>query len=152
MKHKSDAHEGLSLLAQRDGVPPEIIVDGSKEQTMGEFRKKAKQMGAHVAQMEPRSPWQNAAEGAIRETKRSSGRKMTKSGAPAKLWDHCLESEGYIRSHTALDIYELEGQVPETIASGQTADISPFVECAWCEWVFWWDSQAQSPEPREVLG
>ena len=152
MKQKSDAHEGLSLLAQRDGVPPKIIMDGSKEQTMGEFRKKAKQMGTHIVQTEPRSPWQNAAEGAIRETKRGSGRKMTKSGAPAKLWDHCLELEGYIRSHTALDIYELEGQVPETIVSGQTADISPFVECAWYEWVFWWDSQAKLPEPREVLG
>ena len=33
MKKKSDAHEGLSLLAQRDGVPLSIIMDGSKEQT-----------------------------------------------------------------------------------------------------------------------
>ena len=37
MRSKSEAHEGLSLLAQRDGVPPTIIIDGSKEQTMGEF-------------------------------------------------------------------------------------------------------------------
>jgi hypothetical protein len=37
MKKKSDAHEGLTLLVQRDGVPPVIIMDGAKEQTMGEF-------------------------------------------------------------------------------------------------------------------
>jgi transposase len=102
MKLKSDAHEGLSLMAQRDGVPRTIIMDGSKEQTLGVFRKKAREMGVHVKQTEPYSPWQNAAERAIRELKRSAGRKMAKAKSPVKLWDHCLE--GFIRSHTALDI------------------------------------------------
>ena len=152
MKKKSDAHEALSLLAQRDGVPPVMVMDGSKEQTMGKFRKKCREFGTHVKQTEPHSPWQNAAEGAIRELKRGAGRKMTKSKCPAKLWDHCLELEGYIRSNTALDSYELQGQVPETILSGQTADISPFVECTWYEWVKWYDGQAKYPQPREVLG
>ena len=64
MKQKSDAHEGLSLLAQRDGVPPNIIMDGSREQTMGEFRRKAREMGCRLKQTEPYSPFQNAAEGA----------------------------------------------------------------------------------------
>ena len=63
MKKKSDAHEALSLLAQRDGVPPVMIMDGSKEQTMGKFRKKTREFGTHVKQTEPHSPWQNAAEG-----------------------------------------------------------------------------------------
>ena len=67
MRHKADTHDGLSLLAQRDGVPLRIIIDGSKEQTMGLFRRKAKEMGAHIKQTEPDSPWQNAAELAIRE-------------------------------------------------------------------------------------
>ena len=70
MQKKSDAHEGLSLLAQREGVPPTIVMDGSKEQTLGLFRKKARQMGTHIKQTEPHSPWQNAAEGVIREVKR----------------------------------------------------------------------------------
>ena len=33
------------------------------------------QLGIHVKQTELDSPWQNAAEGGIRETKRGSGRK-----------------------------------------------------------------------------
>ena len=37
MQKKSKAHEGLTLLAHRDGIPPAIMMDGSKEQTMGEF-------------------------------------------------------------------------------------------------------------------
>ena len=35
MAKKGDAHEALSLLFQRDGVPSKMIVDGLKEQTLG---------------------------------------------------------------------------------------------------------------------
>jgi hypothetical protein len=152
MQKKSQAHEALSLLVQRDGVPPVMIMDGAKEQTMGEFRRKAREMGMRIKQTEPYSPWQNAAEGAIREVKRGAVRKMTKANSPSTLWDHCSQLEGYIRSSTALDIYELHGQVPETILSGQTADISPFVQHGWYDWVKWYDSQSSFPEPRERLG
>jgi hypothetical protein len=38
MQKKSKAHEGLTLLAHKDGILPAIVMDGSKEQeTMGEF-------------------------------------------------------------------------------------------------------------------
>jgi hypothetical protein len=127
-------------------------MDGSKEQTMGEFRKKARAAGCRLKQTEPYSPFSNAAEGAIRETKRAAGRKMVVSRCPRKLWDHCLELEALIRSHTALNSYELEGQVPETIVSGQTADISPLVEYEWFEWVKYVDVPASYPEPKEALG
>jgi hypothetical protein len=42
MKRKGDAHETLSLVFQRDGVPPTMVTDDSKEQTKGEFRCKLK--------------------------------------------------------------------------------------------------------------
>ncbi len=37
MKSKGEAHEALSLLFQREGVPPLMVMDGSKEQTLGKF-------------------------------------------------------------------------------------------------------------------
>jgi hypothetical protein len=40
MKRKGEAHETLSLLFHYDGVPPVMILDGSKEQTLGDFRRK----------------------------------------------------------------------------------------------------------------
>ncbi len=40
---------------------------------------------------------------------------MIKTGAPKCLWDHCIELEGLIRSHTANDIYATGGEVPETM-------------------------------------
>ena len=56
MKKKRDAHHGLSLMATRYGVPLHIIMDGSKEQTIGEFRKEARQFGCHIKQSEPYPP------------------------------------------------------------------------------------------------
>ena len=40
MKKKVDNHETFSLLFNRDGVLPKMFMDGSKEQTLGSFRKK----------------------------------------------------------------------------------------------------------------
>jgi hypothetical protein len=75
MKKKCDAHELLSLVIQLDGVPPKIIMDGSKEQTMGRFCKKCQNADCCIKQTEPYSPWQNAAESAIRELKKAAGQK-----------------------------------------------------------------------------
>ena len=60
---------------------------------------------------------------------------MLKSGSPKALWDHHIDLEALIRSHTALDIYGLEGQVPETFMSSQMGDISSLCEFEWFEWV-----------------
>ena len=131
MQKKSKVHEALSLLFQRDGVPPTCIVDGSKEQVQGDFLRKLKEASCQFKQTEPYSPWQNAAEGAIRELKKGAGRKMIKARSPKRLWDDCLELEAYIRSNTVHDIFILNWEVPETIMSGETSDISQFCEHAW---------------------
>ena len=127
MKRKSEAHEALSLLFSREGVPPVMVIDGSKEQVKGQFKRKLALADCHLRQIEPYSPWMNAAEGSIRELKRGAGRKMEKAGSPKKLWDHLLELEALIRSNTAHNIYQLKGEVPETMVSGETSDISLFL-------------------------
>ena len=91
-------------------------------------------------------------EGDIKELNCGSGRKNMRSLSPAKLWDHCIELESLIRLHTALDIYELQGEVPETLLSGKTADISPFVEHEWYDFVKCFDHGGTFPEPKEVHG
>ena len=140
MRRKADAHEGLLLLAQRDGVPPRIIMDGSKEQTMGIFQKKAKEMGTHIKQTEPYSRWQNMAELTIHKLKKGAGHKAAKAKSPKKLWDHALELESYIHSNISVAHPELDGQVPETIMLGQTADISPFDALGWYDWIKYYDT------------
>ena len=36
-------------MAQRDRIPTKLVMDGAKEQVMGEFRKKVKEMGVRVS-------------------------------------------------------------------------------------------------------
>lgn len=151
MRRKGEAHEALSLLFQREGVPPEMIADCSKEQTLGDFKRKCKEAACYLKPIEPYSPWMNSAEVGIRETKRGTSRKMIKTGSPKRLWDHALELEALVRSHTALPMYRLDGQTPETIMTGETPDISHICEFAWYDWLMFKD-RASFPSDDLVLG
>ena len=77
---------------------------------------------------------------------------MLKSGSPKSLWYHCLELEALIRSHTALYIYGLERQVPETVISSQTGDISSLCEFEWFEWVMIFKQKENYPDDKMFIG
>ena len=151
-KLKSQAHEGLSLLFKRDGVPTDMIMDGSKEQTLGEFRRKCRESGCHIRQVEPYSPWSNSAEVAIKALKLDTGRDLRLSQCPKVLWDDCLERRAYIKSFTTNNHYSLQGESPETLINGETPDISAFGEFGWYDWVKFRDTQVAYPEEKFVLG
>ena len=53
MPTKGTAYETLPNLLKRDGCPNAIICDGSKEQTLGKFKKKAKEADIYIKQIEP---------------------------------------------------------------------------------------------------
>jgi hypothetical protein len=114
MKKEKEAHEALSLLFHRDGVPDVMVMDGAKAQNEGVFRRKLRDAGFHIKQTEPHTQSSNMGEGAVRELKKGVGRQMLHSGCPKRLWDDCIIREACARSHTSLDIYGLEGQVPES--------------------------------------
>ena len=143
-------HETLNLFLSRYGIPEALISDGAKAYTGGAFKKVARQ--CHLKLTDLYSPWQNRAESEIREVKRLAGRWMVKTRSPRRLWDHCLELASLVQSHTALDIYKLQGQVPETIMMGETADISFICEFQWYSWVYYNESQVQFPDVKVLLG
>jgi hypothetical protein len=107
MKLESVAHEALSLLFHRDGVPNAMVMDGVKEQTEGKFRRKLCDAGFHIKQTEPHAQSSNMGEGGVRALKRGVLRKMLRSGCPKRLWDDCIIREPYVKSHTSLDIFGL---------------------------------------------
>jgi hypothetical protein len=90
-------------------------------------------------------------EGAVRELKKGSGRQMLRSGCPKRFWDDFIIREAYVRSHTSLDIYGLEGQVPESKIKGEKVDISTIAEYAWYEWVKFRDTAAKFPVSKIQL-
>jgi hypothetical protein len=152
LKKEKEAHEALSLLFHRDGVPNVMVMDGAKSQVEGEFRRKLCDAGFHIKQTEPHTQSSNMGEGAVRELKKGIGRKKLLSGCPKRFWDDCIIREAYVRSHTSLDIYGLEGQVPESKIKGETVEISTISEYAWYEWVKFRDTAAKFPVSKIQLG
>ena len=152
MKAKSEAHHALSLLFQRDGVPPKMIMDGAKEEIEGEFKRKCREAQVHCKQIEPHSPWSDAAETIVKETKNGTARQMFRSKAPKRLWDDCVEFVAYQQSNTWNNRYINQDEVPETVISGQTSDISIWVQHEWYEWVKFRDTTVPFPDDKEVLG
>jgi hypothetical protein len=92
------------------------------------------------------------AEGAIRELKKGVAQNMLQTTAPKCLWDDCAKLEALIRSHTSHGIYKLDGQVPETLVIGSTADISEIAEFKWYQWVYFCDTAVGFLEDEEILG
>jgi hypothetical protein len=123
MKKESEAHEALSLLFHKDGVPNVMVMDGSKAQVEGEFRRILYDAGCHIKQTEPHTQSSNMGEGGVRELKKGGGRHMIRSCCPKRFWDDCIIREAYLRSHTSLDIFGIEGQVPDRKVKGETVDI-----------------------------
>jgi hypothetical protein len=97
MVKEKDAHEALSLIFYRDGVPNVMVMDGANAQIQGGFRRKLREAGCHIKQKYPHTPTSNSAEGSIRELKRGVGRKTVRSRAPKRLWDEWLVREAYVR-------------------------------------------------------
>jgi hypothetical protein len=112
MEKESEAHEALSLLFHRDGIPNLMIMDGAKAQTEGQFRRKLREKGCHINQTEPHTHSSKMGEGGVRELKRGVGQQMLRSGCPKRLWDDCIIREAYVRSHTYMYVFGLEGQLP----------------------------------------
>ena len=152
MNMKSEAQEALSLINKCDRLPNMIVMDGTRDQVKGEFRRKNNEVGINVNKTEPHSQFANTSEGAIRELKKGFGRDMVREKSPKVLWDHCLEQQANVRSNTDHSIYGLDCQVLETMVSGETADILTFTEYKWYEWVMFWDTSVSFPEDYMVLG
>ena len=108
-----------------------MICDRALEQTKGHFARKCHKADCHLQTIELYSPWMNSCETTIWELKRASSHAMLHTQSPKCLWDDCLELTALIQSNTALAIYDLNGETPETKLKGLTFDISTIAEFSW---------------------
>ena len=148
---KSEAHKASSLLFKQDGVPNTMIMDGSKEQTLAQFKSKCRQVGCRTRHTESYSHWSNYCEVAIKEAKLDVDRDLRKSKFPKKLWNDCLKCQAYIISFTTHSIFVLQDEVPEILGSGETTDISEFAPFKQYDWVKYRDGQVVQPDNNYVL-
>jgi hypothetical protein len=88
----------------------------------------------------------------VRELKKASARQMLKKHSPKCLWDDAMELQAHILSHTAGNQFGVNGETPETMLSGETADISEFAEFGWYDWIKFRDTKVPCPQDKLVLG
>jgi hypothetical protein len=129
-----------------------MVMDGSKEKTLGDFRRKCREASGHIKQTEPHLPWMNAAENGVRELKKASAWQMLEKHSPKRSWDDCLELQAFVTSHAAGNNFELKRETPETMLSEETADASEFAEFGWCDWIKFRDTNVSHPGDKLVLG
>ena len=80
---------------------------------------------------------------------------MVESNSPKQLWNYCTQLASVDHSHTAHDMFQLQGEVPETILRGTTADISHVCKFAWYQWVIYNELNPETskfPESQEQIG
>ncbi len=106
LKTKEETHKNLSLMLQHECMPPSMVMDSSKVQTLVKFFQKFVVAHCQLTQTKPYSPWQNAAKSEIKELKKGLQCKMFTTGAPRHLWDDCLELEAYVSSQSCQNTCE----------------------------------------------
>ena len=67
---------------------------------------------------------------------------MRKTNTPAIPWDHCFQRMAEIHTHTALDLFPLQGNSPFTYLTGKTPDMSHLVEFSWFDFI-WYSNLGQ---------
>lgn len=148
---ESEVHKTLDTLFKRVGFPRSLIPDNAKSLTEGEFKTKANKAQVPIHPIEAYTSNANIAEDGVREVKRWHRRTMAATNTPKVLWDLSLVYHALLRSHTALNIRELQGEVPDTIMTGNTSDISFLAEFGWYEYV-WHLSPEDDNLERKQLG
>jgi hypothetical protein len=152
MALRSNAGDTLQSFLHDVGIPHSLHSDNAPELMHGKFKRLYKDYGINTTYTEPYSPWQNRAEGGIRELKRHVQRKMTSKKIPSRLWDFCCKWCCDIRNKTASNLFTLEGQTPFEATLGHTPDISSLTAFDFYDAVWYYDKVSQFPEPKQKLG
>ena len=122
-------------------------MDGAREQTLGDFRKKCRKASCHLKQMEPCSSWMNVAENGVHELDQSLAWWMLKKHSPKGFG-----AARFCPSHMAGNHLGLNEETPERRLSGEPAGISEFAECGWCDWIKFRDTNVPRPEDKLLPG
>jgi len=152
MQTKSETSDTLKAFIHDVGIPHALHSDDAKEFMQGSFKQLCKDYNIPCTYTEPYSPWQNRAEGGIRELKRHVHQKMTSKKVPQRLWDFCCKWSCEVRNKSAGKLYQLEGRTPFEAVMGNTPDISSLVSHDFYDYVWYYDQTPEFPAPRKKVG
>ena len=156
IESKDKAGDALHQFCNEVGVPKELIFDGSREQCKKntKFMQTVRKYGINYHISEPHYHNQNPVEGVVRELRRKWYRTMVRNRVPKKLWDYGIVwiSEIHSMTHTSAG-NRLKGAIPLERVTGDTVDISEYLDFGFYDKVWYKDNAGLSPaKPGRWLG
>lgn len=146
MMSKGQAGESLDIFVNDVGIPNRLTYDGAAEQVKRgtRFHESIRHYRINDHVIEPYSPWQNRAESGIRILKSKWKRMMIKRQVPKRLWDFALVwiCQVYSRSATK------SGRTGYEIITGDTPDISEWLDFTFYDWVWYWHPPDANSNPH----
>ena len=155
MDSKSKAGDSLRVFCKEFGVPELLRHDGAMEMRgkNSEFQKQVRKhnISTHVAEAELHN--QSPAEGVVREVRKKWYRVMFKKRVPKILWDYGMRWVCETLSRTHLRANRIDGGVPLQGITGDTIDISNYLEFGFYDRVWYRDNAGLGePKPGRWLG
>ena len=139
MWSKADAGDMLDDFVREYGAPKLLKFDGSKEQCgkNSKFQQIIRKYEIPYKIVEHERPNQNPAESVIRELKRKWYRILYKMNCPIRIWDYGLQWAAEIMNVTASRAGNLNGRTPLELVTGETPDISEYLDFGFYERVWY---------------
>ena len=147
MESKGMAGEALKQFIADFGVPDKIICDGSKEQTKRgtTFVGQARKHHIDLHTTKPGRYNQSKVEGVIRELRKNWFRTMHHKRVPKRLWDYGLKWVSEVRVRTSSDAADLKGRTPLERITGDTVDISEYLDFSFYDWCWYHENAGLGP-------
>ena len=147
MESKGMAGDALKQFIADFGVPDQIICDGSKEQTKRgtTFMEQVRKHHIDLHTTEPGRYNQSKVEGVIRELRKSWFRTMHCKRVPKRLWDYGLMWVSEVRVRTSSDAMDLKGRTPLERITGDTVDISEYLDFGFYDWCWYHENAGLGP-------
>ena len=152
MKKRSDFYDALQLFCKEVGVPINLVVDPSGEQTSTKVKRFSNQVGMTLKVLEESTQWANRAELYVGLFKEAIRQDMRKSNSPIVFWDYCATRRSIIHNLTPKNLFQLRGETPIAATFGVQGDISKVAQFNWYDWCYFREQTDQFPFQKEQLG
>ena len=139
MESKGLAGDALKQFIADFGVPDKIICDGSKEQTKRgtTFMEQVRKHHIDLHTTEPGRYNQSKVEGVTRKLRKNWFRTMHRKRVPKILWEYGLKWVSEVRVRTLSDVTDQKGRTPLERITGDTVDISEYLDFSFYEWCWY---------------
>lgn len=153
MKSKGQYLQALQQFCKDVGIPSQLLVDPSGEQTSRNAKNFCNKVGTTLKILEESTQWANRAELYIGLIKESIQKDLSRQNSPMKLWDYCAERRVRIHNVTPRDLFQLNGNNPTTATFGELGDISNISQFDWYDWCYFREESTQQfPFQKRQLG